>query len=168
MFEDKIDADKTERTGERFGFIWKLLLITAVFGSLLLTYVVFFQPSAIPLSSFRQDEENGLTLTGKDGLYFVELPRMKINVQSDNHTFIETRIALELSQASAKRDIQAVLPRITDAVNGYLREMSLSELQESGSLYKVKEALLERINFLIAPAHITDVLFKELFIGQSR
>ncbi len=170
MFEDKIDTDKTESNETKSGFGWKALLILLLFGALAWMYLVYFPKTSLSLPSFQNQPESGLTLTGQDGLYFVELPPMKINLKPNeaHYTFIETGIALELSKASDKREISAVLPRIQDAVNTYLREMTPAELQESGSLYRVKEALLERINFLIAPAHINDVLFKELFVGQGQ
>ncbi len=168
MFEDKIEINKSEQQITFLGYLWRTLLTLALLLALVLTYLMFFPKSKITLPSFEDKTEQNLPLTGQDGLYFVELPSMKINLKpgESNYTYIEISIALELSKASDKKDISALLPRIQDAINIYLREVSSSELQESGSLYRMKEALLERINFLIAPAHINDVLFKELFVGQ--
>lgn len=170
MFEDKVDTDKTESSAVFAGFWGKAVVILLLCGISVWAYLVYFPPSTLSLPSFQNQAESELTLTGQDGLYFVELPSMKINLKPNeaHYTFIDAGIVLELSKASDKRDISAVLPRIQDAIHTYLRELTPAELQESGSLYRIKEALLERINFLIAPAHINDVLFKELFVEQGR
>ncbi len=167
MFEDKVETEQILKKNIAYRFV-KIVLIIAIICSLVLIYAVFFPKDKIP--SFQEKENNSLILTGQDGLYFIELPKLKINLKSnkENFSFIETSIALELAKPSYKSTISALLPRILDAINTYLREMSIADLHESGSLYQIKEALLERINFLIAPAHINDILFKELFVGQGQ
>ena len=119
-----------------------------------------------PKISVQPKEET--TLIGKDGLYFLELSPFQVNLNDhrQNFSILRTSIALEMNRPTDKKDILAVMPRIQDSIITYLRDVRPEELQETGGLYRLKEALLERINFLIAPAHINDVLFKEMFVQQ--
>ncbi len=139
-----------------------LFLIGLTIGYLYVSIPDTFQPE----KSIPQKEE--AKLIGKDGLYFLELPNFQVNLNDSRQNFsiLRTSLALEMERATDKKDIMAVMPRIQDSIITYLREVRPEELQETGGLYRLKEALLERINFLIAPAHINDVLFKEMFVQQ--
>lgn len=57
-----------------------------------------------------------------------------------------------------------MLPRIIDSLQFYLREMRLEELQGSVGTYRLKEEIHGRLNRILAPAKINDVLFKEILI----
>ena len=60
--------------------------------------------------------------------------------------------------------IKAVLPRIIDNFQVFLRGLRIEELQGSHGLYRVKEELLARVNAAAHPAKVKDVLFKEMLV----
>jgi len=74
------------------------------------------------------------------------------------------RISLELESASDEDRILAVMPRIVDNFQVFLRELRMDELQGSRGLYRVKEESLARVNAAAHPAKVRDVLFKEMLI----
>lgn len=163
------ENDSVEIKEKEDGHLSGLLFFIAFLLLLILSgaYYAFSKADPYVFERTAKPEET-IHLTGKDGLYFMELPPFRINLNDKRQNFsvLRTSIALEMNKPSDKKDILAVMPRIQDSIMTYLREIRPEELQESGGLYLLKEALLERINYLIAPAHINDVLFKEMFVEQ--
>lgn len=164
--EELLEPSKENRQAP---YKWLLGLLFLFLFGLTGGYLSVSLPDAFhPQPPARSQEE--IALIGKDGLYFLELPSFQVNLndQRQNFSILQTTLALELNRPTDKKDILAVMPRIQDSILTYLREVRPEELQETGGLYRLKEALLERINFLIAPAHINDVLFKEMFVQQRK
>ena len=60
--------------------------------------------------------------------------------------------------------LQAVMPRIVDNFQVYLRELRVEDLRGSGGIYRLREELLARVNAAAAPIKVVDVLFKEMLV----
>jgi flagellar protein FliL len=73
-------------------------------------------------------------------------------------------VSLELDSAADLPKLQAVLPRIIDNFQVYLRELRVEDLKGSAGMYRLREELLLRVNAAVAPAKINDVLFKEMLV----
>ena len=67
------------------------------------------------------------------------------------------------SQADAEQ-VEKMLPRVVDSLQFYLREMRLEEIQGSVGTYRLKEEIHTRLNRILAPVKVNDVLFKEILI----
>ncbi len=168
MFEDKTQAKEQRENGPKYWF-WKCMIVVIFIELGIFIYSFSMsQNSFTPFVPIRENPENNLVVTGKDGLYFLELPTFKTTLKDANNRFVflNTTISLELSKLSDKKEIVSILPRIQDTFHLYLSEITIEEIQKSGNLFRIKEALLERINFLIAPSHVNDVLFKSMLIEQ--
>ena len=98
--------------------------------------------------------------------YFMELDEMLVTLggNTKKQSFLKMRISLELERPEDEERIAAVMPRIVDNFQVFLRELRLDELQGSRGLYRVKEELLARVNSAVHPAKVKDVLFKEMLI----
>ncbi|MCG8542793.1 MAG: flagellar basal body-associated FliL family protein [Alphaproteobacteria bacterium] len=79
-------------------------------------------------------------------------------------SFLKLRVSLELENAGDESRIKAVLPRIVDNFQVFLRELRIEELQGSHGLYRVKEELLARVNAAVHPTKVRDVLFREMLV----
>jgi len=108
------------------------------------------------------EDANAANETG----YFMDLDEMLVTLSgsSKKQSFLKMRISLELESASDEERILAVMPRIVDNFQVFLRELRMDELQGSRGLYRVKEELLARVNAAAHPAKVRDVLFKEMLI----
>jgi flagellar FliL protein len=97
---------------------------------------------------------------------FYNLPDMLVNLNSQGRrtNFLKISLSLELEDANDIPQIEAVLPRVVDAFQGYLREMRPEDLRGSAGLYRLREELLARVNTSVQPARVNDVLFKEMLI----
>ena len=63
-----------------------------------------------------------------------------------------------------KTGIQALMPRIVDQFQGYLRELRIDDLKGSAGVLRLKEELLRRVNVAAAPYRVRDVLLKEMIV----
>lgn len=97
---------------------------------------------------------------------FYDLPEMlvDINAGARKRNFLKLRVSLELSSPTDTAAVEAVMPRIIDNFQVYLRELRLEDLQGAGGIYRLREELLVRVNAAVRPAKVNDVLFKEMLV----
>jgi flagellar protein FliL len=100
---------------------------------------------------------------------FFDVPEMLVNINSGGKRsgFLKISISLELADAASIPQIKAVMPRVLDNFQTYLRELRVEDLKGSAGLYRLREELLLRVNAAVAPAKVTDVLFKEMLVQQG-
>jgi flagellar FliL protein len=99
-------------------------------------------------------------------MVFYNLPELLVNLNSQGRraSFLKISLSLELSDPADIPKVEAVLPRIVDAFQTYLRELRPEDLRGSAGLYRLREELLARVNTSAQPARVTDVLFKEMLV----
>jgi flagellar FliL protein len=98
---------------------------------------------------------------------FVDLPDVLVNLAnsgSDRTQYLKVKVVLELPEADLVERIKPLMPRVMDAFQTYLRELRPTDLDGSAGLYRLKEELTRRVNAVVAPNHITAVLFKEIVV----
>ncbi|MBM3525450.1 MAG: flagellar basal body protein FliL [Alphaproteobacteria bacterium] len=99
-------------------------------------------------------------------MVFYNLPELLVNLsgQGRRSSFLKISLSLELEDANDIPRIEAVLPRVVDAFQTYMRELRPEDLRGSAGLYRLREELLARVNTSAQPAKVSDVLFKEMLI----
>jgi flagellar protein FliL len=97
---------------------------------------------------------------------FFDLPDLLVNLNTAGRkaSFLKLSISLELERADDLPRVQAVMPRIIDNFQVYLRELRVEDLRGSGGIYRLREELLTRVNAAAAPVKVVDVLFKEMLV----
>ena len=97
---------------------------------------------------------------------FVEVPEIiaNLNAGARRTAFVKLHARLELAKAEDEVAVKAVMPRLLDMFQTYLREMRPEELRGSAGTYRLREELLARANVATAPARVNDVLFTEMLI----
>jgi flagellar FliL protein len=97
---------------------------------------------------------------------FFDLPDLLVNLNAAGRkaSFLKLSVSLELEKQEDVARLQAVMPRIIDNFQVYLRELRIEDLRGSGGIYRLREELLSRVNAAAAPAHVSDVLFKEMLV----
>ncbi|MCD6073763.1 MAG: fliL [Rhodospirillales bacterium] len=97
---------------------------------------------------------------------FFDMPEMivTLNTAQRKTAFLKIRVALEVARADEIPKIQAVMPRIVDNFQVYLRELRVEDLKGSAGMYRLREELLTRVKAAAAPAKVNAVLFKEMLI----
>ena len=100
-------------------------------------------------------------------LVFFDLPDFLVNLNSGGSkkaNFLKLSVSLELDKQEDTPKLQAVMPRIIDNFQIYLRELRVDDLRGSGGIYRLREELLARVNAAVAPVKVNDVLFKEMLV----
>lgn len=172
--EDAPEGDQP--AGEpKQGFVKKLLgnkklLIVAAAGLVLvlggggagLYFFVFSAPKADAKLAANQPS---VPITPPQ-VAFYEVPDIIVNIQSADGSpaYLKLSTSLELETADEKAGMTALMPRIVDQFQGYLRELRIDDLKGSAGVLRLKEELLRRINVAAAPYHVRDVLLKEMIV----
>ena len=97
---------------------------------------------------------------------FMQLDEMLVSVTSNanKQQYLKLKLSLELVKAEDQPAIEGVLPRVIDRFQTFLRELRVEELQGSAGLYRIKEELLTRINLVIRPLRIREVLISDMVL----
>jgi flagellar protein FliL len=107
------------------------------------------------------------TVEGENGpSVFYELPALTVNLNTAGRKarFIKIQVSLELTSEEDKPKVEAVIARVMDNFNVYLRELRIEDLDGSAGMYRLREELLTRIRAAVAPVRVRDILFKEILI----
>jgi len=106
-----------------------------------------------------------LTETG-DPVFF-DLPEFLVNLTSPDGgptRYLKLRVSLQLPDEDAVSQIEAVMPRVVDGFQVYLRELRPSDFQGSSNMFLLREELLRRVNLAARPVRVNDVLFREVIV----
>jgi flagellar FliL protein len=97
---------------------------------------------------------------------FYTLPQflINLNVPGKQSSFLKTTVMLELTKETDVQRIEVALPRIQDSINTYLRELRPSDIAGSAGIQRLREELLLRVNKIVDPVKVNDVLFKEIVV----
>jgi len=99
-------------------------------------------------------------------LVYYNLPEILVNLNASGRrsSFLKMTISLELESAADIPRIQAVMPRIVDNMQAYLRELRADDVRGSAGLFRLREELLARVNAAAQPTKVNDVLFQEVLV----
>jgi flagellar FliL protein len=102
----------------------------------------------------------------KEPSIFFDLPELLVNLNSSGKkaTFLKISVSLELADEEAGAQVEAMLPRLIDQFQVYMRELRPEDLKGSAGLYRLREELLLRANEAVKPAEVRDVLFREMLV----
>lgn len=96
---------------------------------------------------------------------FFDLPAILVNLRADDKpVFLKLVVSLEVKDPDTLKAVEAVLPRVIDQFQTYLRELRVEELSGSAATFRLKEELLRRVKIAAAPMDIQDVLFKDMIV----
>jgi flagellar protein FliL len=107
-----------------------------------------------------------ITRLPSENTSFYELPDIIVNIQAPDGSpaYLKLAVSLEVDQPDAKALIEPVLPRVIDQFQTYLRELRVEDIRGSAGVMRLKEELLRRVNFALAPLPVRDVLLKEMIV----
>ena len=97
---------------------------------------------------------------------FSDVPDILVNIQSNDGTpaYLKLSLSLELDNDLEKTGMTALMPRLVDQFQSYLRELRIDDLKGSQGVLRLKEELLRRVNAAAAPYKVRDVLLKQMII----
>lgn len=109
---------------------------------------------------------NGTTITQGEGVVFVGMPEMLVNIQGPDGrpAYLKLKLTIEAPDDAAVTALTEAVPRVTDQFNGFLRELRTDDLAGSAGAYRLRLELLRRVNLAIAPVQVNAVLIEEMLV----
>jgi len=136
-----------------------VLIIIAIAG-----FFIFKAKSSKATSTTEQSDKPGEP--AKQVTTYFDLDEFIVNLdKGEGHpNFLKLTVTLQLPGQAMVEKVRAKLPIIRDAFQVYLRELRSDDLQGSAGIYRLKEELLLRVQYIMAPDKIDDILFKEMLV----
>ncbi len=103
-------------------------------------------------------------------IVFYDLPEITSNLkiaEGEENRFLRIRLNLELSNTEDAKTIEALTPKITDAVISHTIELTPAEVSGSEGLYWLRKELLYRINLITDPVKISGLNFRVFEIDTA-
>ena len=123
-----------------------------------------FFAGVIPGLGQGQEDEGDPSLAPKTTYFDMEEFLVNLNNPGKKISFLKMSITLVLPNLKTSDTIKDKLPLIRDTFLIYLRELREEDLRGSAGPLRLKEELRLRINKVIEPQEITDILFKDIIV----
>src|SRR5579863_776294 len=173
--EAEADGESAEAQGEgasagkkswRRFLTKKILMIAAPVLVLLLAglgagaYFLFLKPAPVKVAKI-----DAPPLTPPQ-VAFSDVPDILVNIQSSDGTpaYLKLSLSLEMDNDLEKAGMTALMPRLVDQFQSYLRGLRVDDLKGSEGVLRLKEELLRRVNAAAAPYRVRDVLLKQMIV----
>lgn len=96
---------------------------------------------------------------------FVEIEPIIVTLpRASGREFLRFAATLEVP-ADAQADVTAIMPRIIDVMNGYLRAVEPGDFESRTILADLRAQLLRRIQVVTGPERVTDLLVIEFILN---
>ncbi len=95
---------------------------------------------------------------------FVDLPPVIVSVNATESRHLKFHAQLEVNAAYIS-DVEKMQPRIMDVLNGYLRAVETSDLEDTLALMRIRGHLLRRIEIVVGEGRVRDVLVMEFVMN---
>jgi len=158
------EPEKKKLSGKKLILFYVLPGTLAVIIGLVLAVVLFESSSPSEEAVAEAEEATGEEVAKQ--VVFYELPEMLVNLNAKGRkaSYLKISVSLELEDPNDIPRIEAVMPRIVDKFQVYLRELRIEDLSGSAGVYRLREELLRRVTAAAEPAKVRDILFKEMLI----
>lgn len=88
---------------------------------------------------------------------------VSLNSRSENH-HLRFRAHLEVP-AKYEPEVQSVLPRVVDVLNGYLRALEAGDLEDQSALTRLRGQMLRRVQIVTGQERVNDLLIMEFVLN---
>jgi len=96
---------------------------------------------------------------------FVPLEPLVISLgEASESTHLRFTAQLEVN-SGAVSDVTHLLPRVLDVLNGYLRAVEMSELEDPSALVRLRAQMLRRIQIVTGEGRVRDLLVTEFVLN---
>ncbi len=102
-----------------------------------------------------------------EDIVFCDLPDMMVTLYNhgghSNH-IVKFSISLQLNDKDDQPHVNSYIPRVVDVFQVYVRQLGIEDVVGPEHLKSLRDALLPRLNAALDPAHVDDILFREVLV----
>ncbi|MBL4617523.1 MAG: flagellar basal body-associated FliL family protein [Robiginitomaculum sp.] len=99
---------------------------------------------------------------------FYQMPDILVNISGETdgeQLVLIIKMQLEVPDEKTIETLDALLPRVIDHYQSFLRELRVEDIKGSAGNYRLRLELLRRVNLAVQPAHVNDVLIEKLLVN---
>ncbi len=168
MAEDELDEDGDGAPKKKSKLPMLIGLALAVIlggGGFFAVYSGMVLAPAPTAEAEKEEEKPDEEMLPLPSVAFVEIQPLVINLgtgSSNRHLKFAAQLEVE---PEAEDEVRNVLPRVTDVLNGYLRAVSVAELEEPTALVRLRAQMLRRVQIVTGEGRVRDLLIMEFVLN---
>lgn len=125
----------------------------------------FYAVSSGLLFGAAEHEPSGKEISALPDVSFVELPPVTISLGRESaNRHLRFQAQLEVAKGH-EAEVSALLPRVTDVLNSYLRAVEVAELEDPNALIRLRAQMLRRIQIVTGEGRVRDLLVMEFVLN---
>ena len=164
--EDNDDLEEESSGSKKWLFIVLILLALIIGGAAAAYFTGFLNMGTTEEARDKPAPLSEEERAAAENATFLAMPDMIVNLSSEDGQprYLRLKVQLELDNEADKATVEAVMPRVIDQFQTYLRELRVRDLRGSAGIYRLQSELLSRVNSAAYPVRVQDVLFQEILI----
>ena len=95
---------------------------------------------------------------------FVPVDPLVISLDGAGNSHLRFRAQLEVRSAY-RSEVEHLMPRVVDVLNGYLRAVDLSDLANNAALVRLRAQMLRRVQIVTGGDRVSDLLIMEFVLN---
>jgi len=120
--------------------------------------------SGLVLGTHDETEEAAAKPAPLDAVAFVPLDPLVVSLGAGgNSRYLRFTAQIEVVPGQ-EASVEAVKPRIVDVLNGYLRAIETSDLEDPAALMRLRAQMLKRIQIVTGEGRVRDLLIMEFVL----
>ncbi len=164
MSDEKSEATPASKKGGKLGLIIALVLACgAAVGGYYVANTGLFPPLETTNAEHSDDHQDSSSNPAVS-VAFVPMPPMVVSLGQDAAIQLRFQAQFEVDPFR-QEEIEHLMPRIQDVLNGYLRAVELDVLKKPSSLIRIRAQMLRRIQLVSGPGSVRDLLITEFVFG---
>lgn len=158
------EAEVPKKAGKKGLMVGVILALAGAAGGYVLTTSGMLPFGATPEAAEIRDEKKNNPPKALPDVGFIDLPPVIVSVNASQSRHLKFHAQLEVNAAYIS-DVNKMQPRIMDVLNGYLRAVEISDLEDSLALMRIRGHLLRRIEIVVGEGRVRDVLVMEFVLN---
>ncbi|GAB4309344.1 MAG: flagellar basal body-associated FliL family protein [Roseovarius sp.] len=106
----------------------------------------------------------GSRIAASDAVAFVPIEPLIVSLDGGGGTNLRFRAQLEVDPAS-RAEVEHLLPRVVDVLNGYLRAVDIADLRNNAALVRLRAQMLRRVQMVVGSDRVSDLLIMEFVLN---
>ncbi len=157
-------AETPEKSGKKGMIIGMILALAGAAGGYFLTTSGLLPFGGATAAVEADGMGNSEAIKALPQVGFIDLPPVIISVNAGDSRHLKFHAQLEVNNDHIA-EVEKMKPRIMDVLNGYLRALEVSDLEDSLALMRIRGHLLRRIEIVVGEGRVRDVLVMEFVLN---